>query len=59
MRWLGSLTVMEEVDKWLRKNKPKEVWSKWFAWFPITVGEQNGRYVRVWFGYVERRSFYP
>jgi hypothetical protein len=59
MKWLGSLTVIEKVSRWYQKNKPKEDWDKWFAWYPVTVGSQSGHYIKVWFGYVERRSFYP
>jgi hypothetical protein len=59
MKWLGSLTVIEKVDRWFQKNKPKEDWHKWFAWYPVVVGKRSGRYVMVWFGYVERKSVYP
>jgi len=31
-------------------------WHKWFAWYPITIGESDGRKIKLWLEYVERRG---
>lgn len=36
-----------------RKRKNKEVWHKWFAWYPVTIGDSI-----VWLQTVMRKGAY-
>ena len=43
------------------KDARRSQWHKWFAWFPVVVGEKqmpNGkvRHVKKWMGIVERKG---
>lgn len=38
---------------WEEKAEAIMKWHRWFAWFPVTVGSKDCR----WLEYVERRAF--
>jgi hypothetical protein len=40
--------------RWEYKFKSKEVWHKWFAWYPVTL---LNTHTKVWLEFVLRRSF--
>lgn len=45
---------------WYRFNN-RAAWHKWFAWYPITVGQTSDSYgrvceYRVWLEFIERRE---
>ena len=53
MRFLGMMTREE------RSRKRKE-WHQWFAWYPVTIGVQDGRTLKIWWEWVERaEEFFP
>jgi len=39
---------------WNEKRLAREQWHRWFAWFPVKVGERDCR----WFEFVERKGAY-
>ena len=43
-----------------REHKEKRLshWHPWFAWYPVTVDDQNGFYRCVWLQTVMRRKTY-
>ena len=45
--------------KWISKRPNVRVWHKWFAWFPVTVGEilisGERRELKIWLSYVNRK----
>lgn len=57
MKWISGETCESEV---LRKTK----WHKWFAWYPVIVGQvvnpsprpNEVHYVKCWLCYVERKG---
>lgn len=49
-------------SKWLKAEEKakKEVdkygnWHKWFAWYPVTISEKDGKKQCVWLQMLERR----
>lgn len=50
MIWKGSLT-------WKGKKVIKGKWHKWFAWYPIIIGETKDNHnIVVWLQYIERKG---
>lgn len=48
MKWVTGYTIE-------RKNELKQQWHRWFAWYPVVVGETVlGRKIKIWLEYVER-----
>ncbi len=45
--------------KWISKPIDLKVWHRWFAWFPVTVGQimifGERRYLKIWLSYVNRK----
>lgn len=37
-----------------RARDPGDPWRWWFAWHPVTVQNEDGRWVRLWWLWVER-----
>lgn len=46
-----------EGDMIFTSEKSELKWHKWFAFFPVKIGEDNGRDVKVWLEFYEYR--YP
>jgi hypothetical protein len=43
--------------QWIHKDKPKQEWSKWFAWHPVPIGKfplESGQTI-IWLQFVERK----
>jgi hypothetical protein len=55
-----GLTYEERVRRRTERKNRMIAWSKWFAWYPVNVGEEKGKYVLAWGQWVERSAkFYP
>lgn len=52
MIWLGRKTSEQRRKEKLER---KTNWHKWFAWRPVVVSEENGRYKKAWLCYVYRK----
>jgi hypothetical protein len=37
--------------RWSRLPKPRKEWRKWFAWYPVDVGDEV-----VWLEWLERKT---
>jgi hypothetical protein len=52
MIWSGRKTYEQrQLEK-----KEKENWHKWFAWYPVNIGECGGRYQKAWLCPVFRKK---
>jgi len=56
MRWIDGLTDNEKERLFNERIKRKEAWHRWFAWYPVTVGEQGKHKIKVWLSFVERKG---
>ena len=43
---------------WEAEKEFRKQWRPWFAWYPVTVGIENGREVKAWLQWVERSQEY-
>jgi len=61
MKWVNGLNEKEKgriySEKYDKRDRRRHMWTKWFAWFPVVVGETDDglRKIKVWLQYVERR----
>jgi hypothetical protein len=52
VKWVRGLTAEE-------RKRRSENWLPWFAWYPVTIGRTpEGREIKVWLSYVERKGVY-
>ena len=55
MEWVNGETKTS-------KDKRKESWHKWFAWYPVIIGsiqiDGKERYIKAWLQYVSRLGRY-
>ena len=49
MKWKAGKTYATKIEYYTS-------WHKWFAWYPITIFERNGRKVKLWLEYIERKG---
>lgn len=52
MIWVGRKTSEQKSKERLER---KTKWHKWFAWHPVTVGEENHRHKKAWLCSVYRK----
>lgn len=61
MKWIDGLNYEEKKKqdrtKYVEKLLEKTKWHKWFAWYPVVIGEtKNKHLIKVWLQYVYRRG---
>jgi len=56
MKWIDGLTDQEKQRRRSEKLAKRGEWQRWFAWYPVTVGEVKKHKIKVWLDYVERRG---
>lgn len=47
-------------DNWITRRERKKEWRRWFAWHPVTLGNEwpNPEGQTVWLEWVERRVLF-
>lgn len=53
--WFGVIHGLITAKRWVLG--PRKEWSRWFAWYPVRLG--NWAAPLVWLEWVERRSYSP
>ncbi len=58
MKYIDGLTYKGRQRENRKERTPKTEWHKWFAWYPVTIGETDdgNRKVNVWWQYVYRKG---
>jgi hypothetical protein len=52
MKWIDGLT-------WSEKQRRKKIWHRWFAWYPIRIGEtEDGHKIKIWLQYIWRKGYH-
>lgn len=59
MKWVNGLTWEERNRRRDEKEAKLTQWRRWFAWYPVIVGEtpDRKRTIKVWWQYVMRSGY--